>query len=132
MEYSREEILDITDKARIDCDDIYLPIIRKFNQKFIGEFQDYLKNEGYSLITINNHLEKMDIFLNGFLTHQYENNVFTGYESFFALKTYMEHNSTDYDAKDIIATLNKFYLFMYEAGYIDQEEYKTAKICLDD
>ena len=134
MEYTRDEIIDIVEKARLDSDDTYLPIIEKFNKKFIDEFAISLKeDEGFSQNTINNYVDSMDLFLNGFLTHRYVNNVFTGYEDAnILLEDFM--NYTYMGAKkyeDILRALRKFYVFMFEKGYIDPEEYQLAKLSLE-
>ena len=87
------------EKFEKQCDEI-----REINAKYIEEFVDELSKKGFVDKTIKRHYENVDFF---------------GY--FFIRKCMW---STPDTVKSTMASLKKFYRFMYESNRLSKEDYE--------
>ena len=113
------------EKFEKQCDEI-----REINTKYIEEFVDELSKKGFVDKTIKRHYENVDFYLNTYLLREdaltMENGCkdeylsdFFGY--FFIRKCMWITQDT---VKSIIASLKKFYRFMYESNRLSKEDYE--------
>ena len=113
------------EKFEKQCDEI-----REINAKYIEEFVDELSKKGFVDKTIKRHYENVDFYLNTYLLREdaltMENGCkdeylsdFFGY--FFIRKCML---STPDTVNSTMASLKKFYRFMYESNRLSKEDYE--------
>ncbi len=105
--------------------------IRKDNEVLLDDFSKWLADKGLSQKTIANHCYNIDFYINEFLLYEeaidaaegiYEIDLFLGFwfikKAMWASKSSIKSNAT---------SIKKFYEFMLEKGYIDEEDYIELK-----
>ena len=110
--------------------------IREENAVLISEFSDWLEAKNLSTATIENHCDNIDFYVNEFLLYEDatpaadgpdEVGMFLGYwfirKAMWASETSMKSN---------VASLKKFYQFMYERGRIELEALQDMKAQIKD
>ena len=102
--------------------------IKKQNQKYLGEFEKWLKNKGLVKKTIRNHVVNADLYINEYLNYYEINEMKNGYhmindffEDWFIRKCLWLTAAT---VKSTAASIKKFYNCMQQLNYIDKESYK--------
>ncbi len=101
---------------------------RKKNEKYINEFQKWLKKKGLAPKTIKNHVGNAELYLDDFLNYYEVTKMEDGYgmiDSFLGdwfIRKCMW--STAYSVKTTAASIKKFYQCMAELGYIEKENYQ--------
>ncbi len=100
----------------------------KINEKYLDEFENWLKDKGLAKKTIRNHIENASLYINDFLVY-YE--VIPMEEGIYHIDSFLSDWfvrkcmwSTGYSVKRTAASIKKFYECMSDLGYIKQEEYK--------
>lgn len=100
----------------------------KRNEKFLKGFEAWLNDKHLTEETINRHIDNTDFFINLYLNYYDIIRVEAGYcevvdylGDFFIRKCMWATKST---IKETAASLKKFYCYMCENGYIDNEDYK--------
>lgn len=122
--YKRNDMIDF-EKFEKQCDEI-----REINAKYIEEFVDELSKKGFVDKTIKRHYENVDFYLNTYLLREnaltMENGCKDEYLSdffgYFFIRKCMW--STPDTVKSTIASLKKFYRFMYESNRLSKEDYE--------
>ena len=104
--------------------------IREINAKYIEEFVDELSKKGFVEKTIKNHYFNVDFYLNDYLLREdaltmencckYE--YLSDFFGYFFIRKCMW--STPDTMKSTIASLKKFYRFMYETNRLSKEDYE--------
>ena len=105
--------------------------IRKDNEVLLDDFSKWLADKGLSQKTIDKHCYNIDFYINEFLLYEeatdasegiYEIDLFLGFwfikKAMWASKSSIKSNAT---------SIKKFYEFMLEKGYIDEEDYIELK-----
>ena len=102
--------------------------IKKKNEKYLSEFENWLKEKNLVSKTINGHLQNVDFYINEFLNYYdasemeegcYRIDEFLG--DWFIRKCMW---STPSSVKSNAASIKKFYACMLELGHIDKERYE--------
>ncbi len=101
----------------------------KRNEKFINEFNKWLKKKNLSAKTIRKHLNNIDLYLNYYLNYyeiiKMEDGIRLSYDYFddwfirkcaFASVTSLKEN---------VASVKKFYECMCEKKYVTENDYKN-------
>lgn len=122
--YKRNDMIDF-EKFEKQCDEI-----REINTKYIEEFVDELSKKGFVDKTIKRHYENVDFYLNTYLLREdaltMENGCKDEYLSdffgYFFIRKCMW--STPDTVKSTMASLKKFYRFMYESNRLSKEDYE--------
>lgn len=122
--YKRNDMIDF-EKFEKQCDEI-----REINAKYIEEFVDELSKKGFVDKTIKRHYENVDFYLNTYLLREdaltMENGCKDEYLSdffgYFFIRKCMW--STPDTVKSTMASLKKFYRFMYESNRLSKEDYE--------
>lgn len=98
------------------------------NEKYLKEFESWLKKQKLSTKTIKNHISNADLYINDYLNYYeitpMENGISmlsSFFDDWFIRKCMW---STGYATKTTATSLKKFYNCMAELGYIKQEDYK--------
>jgi len=110
--------------------------IKKVNEKYLSEFENWLKEKKIGQKTINSHISNMDFYLNVYLNYYdittMEDGVYDVYDflgdwfiqkCLYASKTSIKENA---------ASIKKFYKCMSELGYISKEDYESLATMLKD
>ncbi|MCK4258358.1 MAG: hypothetical protein KAX49_05235 [Halanaerobiales bacterium] len=105
--------------------------INKENEKLLAKFENKLKEDGLSKITIKNHLFNTSFYINEFLTY---------YEAIRAKEGILEIDeffndwfirkaswSNESNVKSSITSINKFYKFMYSEGLVTKDDFEEMK-----
>ena len=95
------------------------------NQKFIKEFECWLKKQNLAAKTIRKHINNVDLFLNDYLPY-YEGE--TMEEGVSSVYTFLWSSKTS--IKETAASIKKFYKCMNELGYIDKEKYNFVNFAI--
>ena len=94
----------------------------KINEKYLVEFEKWLKEQKLSEKTIRNHVNNVDLYINDYLNYYdfnemkqgcYDIDGFLG--DWFICKCMW---STAYSVKTTAASIKKFYCCMSEFGYV--------------
>lgn len=112
----------------------------KRNEKFINEFEVWLRNSGVTDKTINKHIANIDLYLNDYLNYydiyKMEEGVSRVYgflNDWFIRKCLWSSVSS---IKTTAASIKKFYKCMCELNHIKEDEYndlcRTLKDNMDD
>ena len=118
--------MDEYEKYEAECDKI-----RKFNNKLLDEFENWLKRSKLKAKTIQRHIENVDFYINEFLLYESaveakdgadEIGMFLGY--WFIKKAMWSSTS---QIKSNAASLKKFYTCLYEKGEIHKEDLDDLK-----
>ena len=105
--------------------------IRKENKKLISDFKTWLFTKRLSQKTIDNHTSNMDFYINEFLLYEDaieakdgagEIGLFLGY--WFIKKAMWANKSA---IKENVASLKKFYQYLYEDGKVSKETFSAMK-----
>lgn len=110
-------------------DETYDEIV-KINNKYINNFAAELKKSGLSEKTIKNHISNLDLFLNQYMLKELINNLFNGYGAInmfmeFYINKCMYSNASG--VKELSISIKKFYKFMLDLGFIDDEDLYVLK-----
>lgn len=111
--------------------DIKIRKIREINNKYLDEFEQYLKETGLSKKTIENHLLNLDVYLNSYLART-ENDILDwsmeegcyaldGFLGYYFIKKCMW--SSPSQTRSCIAGIKKFYKFLFGKGAISKVAY---------
>lgn len=108
----------------------------KRNKKYLKEFKNWLQEKGLTSRTIGKHISNTDLFINDYLNYHEEIKTEDGvYEvipfvtTWFVEKCAWASRNT---AKDILASLKKFYQYMSENNYVSKEDYEEMCFSLKD
>lgn len=108
--------------------------IRADNTKLLDEFQAWLNNKKLVDKTINNHISNVDFYINEYLLYEDATEAKNGYEligmflgDWFIRKTMWASCAS---IKANVASLKKFYTFMFEKGYISSENFEELKFTI--
>lgn len=100
----------------------------KRNEKFLTEFETYLKEKNLSDKTICNHICNANIYINDYLNYmgvisaeEGIEEIYDFFNDWFIRKCLWSNKST---IKETASSVKKFYKFMNEKGYISKEEYE--------
>lgn len=98
------------------------------NQKFIKEFEEWLKEKSLSDKTIKKHISNVDLFINDYLNYYDIETAEEGITSVYSFLNgwFIEKCmwATPYTTKEEAASIKKFYAYMSEKGYVEKEDYK--------
>lgn len=102
----------------------------KRNEKFLQEFEQWLRKKGFVDKTIRKHLNNTSLFIDDYLNYSLIikaedglDEVYSFLSDWFIEKcTWSSRNSL----KETIASLKKFYQYMCENNYVDINEFKIA------
>lgn len=101
---------------------------QKRNQKFIDEFENWLKEKKLTPKTINKHIGNIDLFLNDYLNYYDVSTMEEGiFDAVFFLKDWFIRKCmwvTVTSIKEMTSSLKKFYQCMSEKNYVSVEDYK--------
>ena len=99
----------------------------KRNEKYLKDFEKWLKAKGLTEKTIKNHLNNMDLYLNNYLNYygvkKMEDGISSAYgflNDWFIRKCLW---SSITSIKECAASIKKFYKCMNELGNIDKDSY---------
>lgn len=102
--------------------------IKKKNEKYLNEFENWLKEKKLVSKTINGHLQNVDFYINEFLNYYDASEMEEGCHrideflgDWFIRKCLW---STPSSVKSNAASIKKFYACMLELGHIDKENYE--------
>lgn len=106
---------------------------KKRNEKYLEEFEKWLKEKGLVNKTINKHLSNVSFYLNEYLNY-YDitkmedgiNEVYSYLNGWFIEKCMWASKSS---IKENATSIKKFYNCMSEKGYVSIEDYKD--LCED-
>lgn len=98
------------------------------NEKYINEFEEWLKEKGLVKKTIRKHLNNINLYINEYLNY-YEitkmeegiDQVYSFLSGWFIEKCLWASKSS---VKETAASIKKFYQCMSEKGYVKVEDYK--------
>lgn len=101
---------------------------QKRNEKFINEFENWLKEKNLAKKTIKKHINNASLYINDFLNyydiHKMEEGYYLVYDFldgwFIEKCLWASKNSL----KETATSIKKYYECMCEKGYIKTEEYK--------
>ena len=97
-------------------------------EKFIKEFEEWLKEKSLSDKTIKKHISNVDIFINDYLNYYDIETAEEGITSVYSFLNgwFIEKCmwATPYTTKEEAASIKKFYAYMSEKGYVEKEDYK--------
>jgi site-specific recombinase XerD len=109
-------------------------LIREENAKLLDLFSGWLKKQGLSETTVNQHRSNVNFYINEFLLYEdaerpeagvHRIEMFLGYwfirKAMWASKTTIKANGT---------SLKKLYKFMVENGRIRQEDFDAVRNCI--
>ncbi len=103
----------------------------KHNSIVLMEFEKYLKTKKLKPKTINNHVDNIDFFANGFLLRYDVIPIEKGFAKigsylgdYFIRKTSWSSKNS---IKQNIVSFKKFYTFLYEIGKIPKEDLEELK-----
>lgn len=129
-EKNKQKIIDLKSKEEMDYD-VWVEEISKANNKIIDEFEQFLKTKKLSKKTINRHIDNVDTFANYYLTsYSYCGTIFDGYKNFedffgyWLITKYLIISKSFMTA--MIASMKKFYAFLFLKGYIDENSCADA------
>lgn len=100
----------------------------KRNEKFLEEFENYLREKNLSSKTISNHLSNVDFYLNNYLVYydviKMEDGVseLGGFLGDWFIRKCMW--STESTVRSTAASIKKFYQCMLELNHINEGDYK--------
>lgn len=110
--------------------------IYAFNQKYINEFEEYLKNNKLKDNTIKKHVENVEFFLNSYLLHEFKYNIFDSIDSLNDFFSYFFIHKYAFSSvanmKEFISSLKHFYKYMYQYKYINSEANDFANFLFKD
>ncbi len=100
---------------------------RKRNEKYIKEFENWLKEKGLVDKTIRKHLNNIDLYINDYLNY-YEitkvedgiDNVYSFLSGWFIEKCLWASKNS---LKETATSIKKFYQYMSENNYVSVEDY---------
>lgn len=105
----------------------------KRNEKYIVEFELWLKDKGLVNKTIKRHLDNISLYLNDYLNYyditKMENGideVYSFLNSWFIEKCLWASKNS---LKETATSIKKFYECMVELGYVKEDDYKS--LCRD-
>ena len=134
---NKQKIIDLKSKEEEMDYDVWAEEISKANNKIIDEFEQFLKTEKLSKKTINRHINNVDTFANCYLTtYSYCGTIFDGYNNFgdffgyWLITKYLGISKSFMTS--MIATMKKFYTFLFLKGYIDENGCADAFMTLKD
>ncbi len=101
---------------------------QKRNEKFINEFEDWLKEKKLVAKTIRKHVNNASLYINDYLNYYEVNKMEDGvhYVHGFLDGWFIEKClwSSRNSLKETAASIKKFYECMSDKGYVKQEDYK--------
>ena len=106
---------------------------KKRNEKYVKEFEKWLKEKDLVDKTIRKHLANVDLFINDYLNYYYIIKVEDGMDEVYSFLSgwliekclWTSKNSL----KETAASIKKFYQYMSENNYVRAEDYK--EMCYD-
>lgn len=105
----------------------------KRNEKFIKEFESWLKDKDLTPKTICKHISNVDLYLNYYLTYYDFINMEDGTDAVYDfLRDWFPRKclwASATSVKETAASLKKFYQCMNEHGYVSEDDYK--EMCVD-
>lgn len=118
-----------------DYDDIWKDL-EKIHNTYLKEFQKDMLAQELSVKTIGRHISNVDFFVNVYLFRYMEANIFDGASVFmdFFGYYYIRKNlcSSVNNMKAQIASIKKFYRFLYVKGYLTEEQFLDAEQTIKD
>ena len=105
--------------------------IREENAKLLIDFGDWLKRKGLSEKTHGQHVANIDLYINEFLLYEDATEAAEGlghvgmFLGYWFIKKAMW--SSESSIRSNVASLKKFYEFMYERGLVSEEALKEMR-----
>ena len=100
----------------------------KRNEKYIVEFELWLKDKGLVNKTIKRHLDNISLYLNDYLNYYDITKMEDGIDEVYSFLNgwFIEKClwASKNSLKETAASIKKFYECMVELGYVKEEEYK--------
>ena len=98
---------------------------REYN-RIIGLFEDDLRKQGLSDLTIQRHTDRIDLFLNAFLAYNHSSSVrhASGFPGEYFGRFLIRYVRSADLIKTHASSVRKFYKWLAQNGAITQEEYK--------
>jgi len=101
---------------------------QKRNEKFINEFENWLKEKGLVKKTIRKHINNVGLYIDDYLNYYEATKMEDGIYSIngFLDGWFIEKClwSSKNSIKETAASIKKFYKCMSEKGYVKEEDYK--------
>lgn len=100
---------------------------RKRNEKYIKEFESWLKEKGLVDKTIRKHLNNVDLYINNYLNYYEITKVEDGIDEVYSFLSgwFIEKClwASKNSLKETAASIKKFYQYMSENNYVNLEDY---------
>lgn len=100
---------------------------RKRNEKYIKEFENWLKEKDLVDKTIRKHLNNVDLYINDYLNYYEITKVEDGIDEVYSFLSgwFIEKClwASKNSLKEIAASIKKFYQYMSENNYVSVEDY---------
>lgn len=129
------EIMSLFHDKKLDYD-LAIKRLETINNAYLKEFKKELADAGLSPKTIEAHVSNADFFVNVYLPHPMDATLYDGgsyFRDFFGyFYIYKCMFASVSDMKQQIASLKKFYAFMFQHLYISPEQYATAITTIKD
>lgn len=131
----KEAILQARSRLEeMDYDEWVLEM-EKANEPVLLEFQEYLEAKGLAKKTVDAHVNNIALFADTYQTrYDYCGTIFDGWNDFGDFVGYFFVRkclwATASSLRGLVASLKKFYIFLAESSYIQEEESKEALLYL--
>ena len=129
------EIMSLYRDNKLDYD-LAVKRLETINIAYLKEFKRELVDAGLSLKTIEAHVSNADFFVNVYLFHSMDATLYDGGSGFMDFFGYFYIYKCMFasvsNMKQQIASLKKFYAFMFQHLYISPEQYATVITTIKD
>lgn len=109
---------------------------RKRNEKYIKEFENWLKEKGLVDKTIRKHLNNVDLYINDYLNYYEITKVEDGIDDVYSFLSgwFIEKClwASKNSLKETAASIKKFYQYMSENNYVRVEDYNEMSYFIKD
>ncbi len=101
---------------------------KKRNQRFLKEFEYWLKNKNLAPKTVKSHISNADLYINNYLIYYEEETAESGIKSIFSflddwfIRKCMWSSASS--IKSTATSIKKFYQCMYENAHVSKEDYE--------
>ena len=109
---------------------------RKRNEKYINEFEKWLKEKGLVDKTIRKHLNNVDLYINDYLNYYEITKVEDGIDDVYSFLSgwFIEKClwASKNSLKETAVSIKKFYQYMSENNYVRVEDYNEMSYFIKD
>ena len=109
---------------------------RKRNEKYIKEFEKWLKEKGLVDKTIRKHLNNVDLYINDYLNYYEITKVEDGIDDVYSFLSgwFIEKClwASKNSLKETAVSIKKFYQYMSENNYVRVEDYNEMSYFIKD